>query len=81
MDSFFYDPPHGRVKILFEDDDFVAVDKPSGLLTVPGKELRHKDSMLSRLQKEFPNISVIHRLDMDTSGIVLFAKNKISRVV
>ena len=81
MDNFFYDPPHGRVKILFEDDDFVAVDKPSGLLTVPGKELRHKDSMLSRLQKEFPDISVIHRLDMDTSGIVLFAKNKTSQIL
>ena len=78
--NFIYNPPNRNLKILFEDDDFVAVDKPSGLLTVPGRKLCHKDSLLNRLKEEFPNILLIHRLDMDTSGVVLFAKNKNSQV-
>ncbi len=74
-----YKPPKGKLRILFEDRDFIAVDKPHGLLTVPGRLPEHKDSLLTRLQGKFQNILVVHRLDMDTSGIVLFAKNKASQ--
>ena len=79
MDNFIYNPPKEDVKIVFEDDYFVAADKPPGLLTVPGRKLEHEDSLFSRLRGMFPNLLVIHRLDMDTSGVVLFAKNKSSQ--
>ncbi len=77
--KFIYNPPKEDVKIVFEDDYFVAVDKPPGLLTVPGRKLEHKDSLVSRLRYRYENLLVVHRLDMDTSGVVLFAKNKFSQ--
>lgn len=59
---------------LFEDDDIWLVDKPAGLLSVDGRQL--KVSLLSRLEFVNPNVKLIHRLDMDTSGIMIFAKSK-----
>ncbi len=59
---------------IFEDDDILIVNKPAGLLSVDGRVL--KASLLSRLEKVKPNIKLIHRLDMDTSGIMIFAKSK-----
>lgn len=59
---------------VFEDDDIWIVDKPAGLLSVDGKEL--KVSLLSRLERANPEVKLIHRLDMDTSGIMIFGKNK-----
>lgn len=56
---------------LYQDEDFIAVEKPSGLLCVPG--LREPDNLLHRVQVDFANARVVHRLDMYTSGIVLFA--------
>ena len=60
--------------ILYEDDDIIVVDKPSGMLAVPGKTL--KVSLQERLQRERPGTSICscHRLDMDTSGLMVFAK-------
>lgn len=58
---------------LYQDDDIWVIDKPHGLLSVDGKEL--KVSLQSRLLKANPNVKLIHRLDMDTSGIIIFAKN------
>ncbi len=77
--TFRYKPPEGRPKIIFQDNDFIGVEKPSGLLTVPGRQPNHKDSLFTRLKKDIPNILVVHRLDMDTSGIILFVKNKKSQ--
>ncbi|SHH99109.1 Ribosomal large subunit pseudouridine synthase A [Vibrio aerogenes CECT 7868] len=62
--------------IVHEDDHILAVNKPSGLLSVPGKAPEHYDSMWSRLAETYPDIQVVHRLDMSTSGLMLFAKNK-----
>lgn len=59
---------------VFEDEDIWVIDKPAGLLSVDGKTL--KVSLLSRLERANPNVKLIHRLDMDTSGIMIFAKNK-----
>ncbi len=59
------------INILFQDDDFIAVNKPSGLLCVPG--LKEPDNLYDRVLMEFPNARTVHRLDMSTSGIVLFA--------
>lgn len=58
---------------VYEDEDIWVVDKPSGLLSVDGKTL--KVSLLSRLEKVNPAVKLIHRLDMDTSGLLIFGKN------
>lgn len=58
---------------LFEDEDIWVVNKPAGLLSVQGKEL--KVSLLARLERINPEVKLIHRLDMDTSGVMIFAKN------
>lgn len=58
---------------VYEDEDIWVGDKPDGLLSVDGRTL--KVSLQSRLLKTNPNIKLIHRLDMDTSGLIIFAKN------
>ncbi|UUM32342.1 RluA family pseudouridine synthase [Vibrio japonicus] len=66
-----------KLEILFEDDAMVIVNKPSGLLSVPGKTI--KDSAYTRLQEKYPDVEgpfVIHRLDMATSGLLVFALTK-----
>ena len=60
--------------IVFQDDDILVLNKPSGLLSVPGKE--HADCLHARVQKVFPTASVVHRLDMATSGLMVMALNK-----
>ncbi|WP_404828148.1 pseudouridine synthase [Fluctibacter corallii] len=62
--------------ILYQDDDIVVLDKPSGLLSVPGKALEHKDSLQGRVQRVLPTATVVHRLDMATSGVMVMALNK-----
>ncbi len=69
-------PPHIALNILYHDDDLIALSKPDGLLSVPGRGESKQDCMLSRLQIEYPQALVVHRLDMATSGIILFALNK-----
>jgi len=72
-DLFVYTPPNEPLQILYSDKDIVLVNKPSGLLSVPGKGADKKDSMLTRLQGKYPLVYAVHRLDMDTSGIMVFA--------
>ena len=76
MKTFVYEPPKTPLDILYIDDDVLVVNKPSGLLTVPGKELKHHDSLELRVKIEYPNSFLIHRLDMDTSGVIIFALSK-----
>mgnify|MGYP000427497821 CR=1 FL=1 len=72
-----YNPPTDPwVDIVFEDDHILAVNKPSGLLSVPGRAPEHHDSMWSRLQETYPEIQVVHRLDMCTSGLMVLALGK-----
>lgn len=59
---------------LYLDDDIIVINKPAGLLSVPGRYL--KDSAVSRLSERYGDILVIHRLDQDTSGILVFARHK-----
>jgi len=59
--------------IVYQDNDLIIIDKPSGLLTVPG--LSSPDNALDRLLEIYPNARVVHRLDMATSGLVIFALN------
>ncbi|MDJ0774721.1 MAG: pseudouridine synthase [Mastigocoleus sp. MO_167.B18] len=66
------------LSIIYEDEWLIAVDKPPGLLSVPGRYLHNQDSVLSRLSNLLPtaeNLRAVHRLDMDTSGILLLAKD------
>lgn len=71
-----YTPPMDPVRIVFEDQDIVVVDKPAGLLSVPGRAAEHYDSMWSRMVALYPEVQVVHRLDMATSGLMLMAKHK-----
>lgn len=64
------------VEILFRDDDFLVVNKPSGLLSVPGRLAENKDCLITRLQEQDPSAMIVHRLDMDTSGIMVIALNR-----
>ncbi len=74
-----YLPPQDPwIDIVYQDESILVVNKPSGLLSVPGRAPEHYDSMWSRLKVEFPDIQVVHRLDMSTSGLMLFAMNKYS---
>ncbi|KPV95757.1 Ribosomal large subunit pseudouridine synthase A [Pseudoalteromonas sp. P1-9] len=72
-----YNPPTSPyINILYRDDDLIILNKPSGLLTVPGKALEHKDSLINRVNLVFPTATIVHRLDMATSGIICLALNK-----
>lgn len=71
-----YNPPDGPLDILYQDDDLIVLNKPSGLLHVPGKDPRLYDCLDARVRKIFPTASVIHRLDRDTSGVVVMGLNK-----
>lgn len=61
--------------IIFENDDFIAINKPSGLLTIPDRT-QSEVSLKEQLQQIYPSIFTVHRLDKETSGLVLFAKNE-----
>ncbi len=75
--SFVYEPPtEPWLTLLHEDDRILVFDKPSGLLTVPGKDERLKDSLETRVRARWPAATLVHRLDKDTSGIVLMALDK-----
>ncbi len=66
-----------EIEIIYEDDVLVVLNKPSDLLSVPGKNI--KDCVLNRMITRYPNASgplIVHRLDMATSGIMLIAKTK-----
>ncbi|NOZ41580.1 MAG: RNA pseudouridine synthase, partial [Alphaproteobacteria bacterium] len=71
-----YSPPDTPLDIRYHDRDIVVLDKPAGLLSVPGRQDHMKDSLSARVQDRFPSATVVHRLDMDTSGIMVMALNK-----
>ena len=62
--------------ILYEDEQLLVVSKPAKLLTVPGRHPANKDCLISRVQREWPGATAVHRLDYDTSGIVLLPLTK-----
>lgn len=72
--EFTYNPPSTSLNIIHIDDDLLIVDKPEGLLSVPGRDL--PDSLQSRLKELHPESLLVHRLDMATSGVMVFARNK-----
>lgn len=62
--------------ILYQDDDFIVLNKPANLLSVPGRGPEKQDCLSARVQAEFPSALIVHRLDYDTSGIIIMALNK-----
>ncbi len=74
--DFAYDPPMGPLVILHEDPAIIVVDKPAGLLTVPGKLENRQDCLVTRLQAARWDALTVHRLDCDTSGVIIFARTK-----
>lgn len=66
-------PPAGPLPVIHQDDHILVLDKPSGLLTVPGNRPERADCLEARARTEFPTARIIHRLDMDTSGVIVLA--------
>lgn len=71
MDS--YSPPDTPLDILHQDHELLIVNKPSGLLSVPGRGAHLADCLIARIQAVFPEALLVHRLDRDTSGVMVFA--------
>ncbi len=69
-------PPSNRVYIepLYVDDTLLVVDKPSGLLAVPGRGADKQDCLSARVQARYPDALIVHRLDMSTSGLMVMAR-------
>jgi tRNA pseudouridine32 synthase / 23S rRNA pseudouridine746 synthase len=74
--DFAYTPPDTPLQILHEDAAIIVIDKPAGLLSVPGKLEGRQDCLITRLQALRWNALVVHRLDCDTSGVIIFARTK-----
>jgi tRNA pseudouridine32 synthase/23S rRNA pseudouridine746 synthase len=68
-----YAPPDDPLVVLHADHEILLIDKPSGLLSVPGKGAHLADCLLSRVQAAYPEALLVHRLDRDTSGVMVFA--------
>ena len=66
------------VSIIFENEDFIAVNKSAGMLTIPDRHDETQLSLYKILTDKYGKIFIVHRLDRDTSGLVLFAKNETS---
>lgn len=71
-----YNPPQDPLEILHEDHALIVAVKPAGLLSVPGKGDHLADCLLSRIQAAFPTALLVHRLDRDTSGVMVFAASR-----
>jgi len=76
-ESFDYSPPtEPWLTVIHADEDIVVLDKPSGLLSVPGKHPRLSDCLEARVRERWPSAALAHRLDKDTSGILVMCLNK-----
>ncbi|MEP4148565.1 MAG: pseudouridine synthase [Halioglobus sp.] len=73
-----YIVPHSQeeIRILYKDADLLLVRKPDLLLSIPGRHPLNKDCLITRLQQDYPTASIVHRLDLDTSGIMIIPLNK-----
>lgn len=79
--DFVYLPPMSPyLDIIYQDDDIVVLNKASGILSVPGRLPEHQDCLQNRVQRVLPTATIVHRLDMATSGLMIMALNKKSHV-
>lgn len=75
-DTFVAPPCTEDIKILYQDEALLLIDKPSGLLSLSGKNPLNLDSVHYRLVQQFPTALLLHRLDFGTSGVMIVALNK-----
>lgn len=73
MSDFVYAPPGDAPVVIHADDQVLVVDKQAGLLSVPGRGEDRADCLIARLRGAFPTVLLVHRLDLDTSGVMVFA--------
>lgn len=76
MEPLDYRPPDAPLDVIHADHAMVLVNKPAGLLSVPGRGDHLADCLLARVQAAFPEALLVHRLDMDTSGVMVFALSR-----
>jgi tRNA pseudouridine32 synthase/23S rRNA pseudouridine746 synthase len=78
-DDIYNPPPAGPLPVLYVDETVVVLNKPAGLLTVPGRGEAKQDCLSKRTQEIYPEALVVHRLDRDTSGVVVMARGIIAQ--
>ena len=76
VDTFIAPPCSAVIETLFEDEHLLLINKPSGLLSLSGKNPQNLDSVHYRLVQDHPGCTLVHRLDFGTSGLMVVAKNK-----
>lgn len=69
-------PADCGLDLIYLDNDLLVVNKPSGLLSVPGRGIEKQDCLVARVQASYPEALIVHRLDMETSGLIVLARNK-----
>ncbi|MDQ1901760.1 pseudouridine synthase [Paracoccus sp. WLY502] len=72
MTAFTYAPPPDAPQVIHADHEILVVGKPAGLLSVPGRGEGKDDCLINRLRGAFPTVLLVHRLDQDTSGVMVF---------
>lgn len=77
IDTFIAPPCYEQVDVLYQDEHLLIINKPSGLLSLSGKNPQNLDSVHYRLVKLFPDCTLVHRLDFGTSGLMIIALNKV----
>lgn len=76
IDTFIAPPCYDEIEYLYQDEHLVVINKPSGLLSLSGKNPQNLDSVHYRLVQVFPGCTLVHRLDFGTSGVMVVARNK-----
>lgn len=69
-----------QLSLAYIDEHLIVADKPSGLLSVPGRAVENQDCVVSRLQLQYPDALTVHRLDMVTSGLLLHGRGKAMQI-
>jgi len=75
-DTFIAPPCHNQIEVVWQDEHLVLINKPTGLLSLSGKNPLNLDSVHHRLVKLFPGCTLVHRLDFGTSGLMMVARTK-----
>jgi len=65
-----------KIEIIYEDEDFIVLNKPAGVLTIPDRFSKSLPNLYGILTEKYGRIFVVHRLDKETSGVICFAKNE-----
>jgi tRNA pseudouridine32 synthase/23S rRNA pseudouridine746 synthase len=69
--------PDQRFGLIYADHALIVVNKPGGLLSVPGRGADKQDCLIKRVQADYPDALIVHRLDFDTSGLLVLARGKV----